>query len=72
MKKSITLSSSLLKELTLLNNYRSISEFIENALVYYIKELKKQERIRRDVEIINANAERFNKDGLPPIFRTGD
>ena len=61
-KKSVSLSNSLLKELALLNKDKSISEFIENALAHYMNELKKQERIRRDIEIINANAKRFNKE----------
>ena len=61
-KKSISLSNSLLKELALLNKGRSISEFIENALIYYISEIKKQERRQRDTEIINANAKRFNRE----------
>jgi metal-responsive CopG/Arc/MetJ family transcriptional regulator len=61
-KKSVSLSNSLLKELVLLNKGRSISEFIEKALTYYMDELKRRERGRRDVEIINANAKRFNKE----------
>ena len=60
-KKSISLSNSLLEDLTLLNKNRNISQFIETALVYYINELKKQERRQRDIEIINANAKHFNK-----------
>ena len=61
-KKSISLSNSLLDDLSLLNKTSSISQFIETALVYYINELKKQERRQRDIEIINANAKRFNKE----------
>ena len=61
-KKSVSLSNSLLEEVVLLNKDRSISEFIEKALIHYINELKRQERGRRDMEIINANAERFNKE----------
>ena len=61
-KRSISLSNSLLKELALYNEDRSISGFIENALIFYIKELKKRERGRRDIEIINANTKRFNKE----------
>jgi len=61
-KKSISLSNALLEDLALFNKNRNISQFIETALVYYINELKKQERRRRDIEIINANAERFNKE----------
>ena len=61
-KKSVSLSISLLEELTSYNRSRNISEFVETALVYYINEIKRQERGRRDIEIINANAERFNKE----------
>ena len=61
-KTSITLSSSVLKELSLFNRERSISQFIENALIHYIKELKRQERGQRDIEIINANGKRLNRE----------
>ena len=61
-KTSVSLSSSLLKELTLLNKGRSVSEFIEKALTFYMSELKRQKRGRRDIEIINANAKRFNNE----------
>ena len=61
-KKSVSLSNSLLKELIMLDKNRNISEFIEKALIHYINELKRQERGRRDMEIINANAKRFNKE----------
>jgi metal-responsive CopG/Arc/MetJ family transcriptional regulator len=61
-KKSVSLSNSLLKDLALFNKNSNISQFIETALVYYINELKKQERKRRDIEIINAHAKRFNKE----------
>jgi metal-responsive CopG/Arc/MetJ family transcriptional regulator len=61
-KKSVSLSNSLLKEIALINKDMNISEFIEDALTYYIHELKRQERIQKDIEIINANAKRFNKE----------
>jgi len=61
-KKSVSLSTSLLQELTLVNENRGISEFIEKALRYYIDELKRRERGQQDIQIINANAQRFNKD----------
>jgi metal-responsive CopG/Arc/MetJ family transcriptional regulator len=61
-KKSVSLSNSLLKELAPLNKEGNISQLIETALTYYIKELKKQKRGQRDIEIINANAKRFNKE----------
>jgi hypothetical protein len=56
----ISLSGSLVSELAAFNTSGDISEFIEKAVV--IQTLKKQERIQRDREIINANAERFNRD----------
>ena len=61
-KKSVSLSNSLLKELALLNKDGNISEFIEKALIHYMGELKRRERGRRDIEIINANAKRFNRE----------
>ncbi|MCL2127905.1 MAG: hypothetical protein FWH38_06585 [Treponema sp.] len=61
-KKSVSLSNSLLRDLALYDKNRNVSFFIENALVFYIEELKKQERRRKDMEIINANAERFGKE----------
>jgi len=61
-KKSISLSSALLQEIMRSNKDGNISEYIEKALVYYMNYLKKQERNRRDIEIINANAKRFNQE----------
>jgi metal-responsive CopG/Arc/MetJ family transcriptional regulator len=61
-KTSVSISSSLLRELAEFNQVGNVSEFIEKALSHYIKALKKQERAKRDLEIINANAERFNKE----------
>ena len=61
-KKSISLSNSLLDELAMINKNMNISQFIETALTFYINELRKQRRRQRDIEIINANAQRFNKE----------
>jgi len=61
-KKSVSLSASLLMELAKFNKDGDISQFIETAIIYYINELKKHERGLRDIEIINANAKRFNKE----------
>ena len=60
-KKSVSLSISLLEELASFNKNKNISVFVETALTHYLNELKRQERIQRDIEIINANAKRFNK-----------
>ena len=61
-KKSISLSNYLLEDIAMINNDMNISQFIETALVFYINELNRQERIQRDVEILNANAKRFTKE----------
>ena len=61
-KKSISLSNTILNELAGINKDGNISEFIETALIYYINELKRQERTRRDIEIIKKNLKRFNRE----------
>jgi metal-responsive CopG/Arc/MetJ family transcriptional regulator len=61
-KKSVSLSINLLNELARVNKDNSVSEFIEKALIYYVNELKRQERGRRDIKIIRANAKRFNRE----------
>ena len=61
-KTSVSLSNYVLKELALLNKGRSISEFVEKAIIHYMNELKKIERGQRDMEIISANAKRFRKE----------
>ena len=61
-KKSVSLSNTLLKEMAIYNTDSSVSEFIETALACYLNELKKSARGQRDLEIINSNAKRFNKE----------
>jgi metal-responsive CopG/Arc/MetJ family transcriptional regulator len=62
MKTSVSLSRALLEELVRFNQGGNVSDFIEKALAYYLAELKRRERGRRDIEIINANAKRFSKE----------
>nr|MCL2230285.1 type II toxin-antitoxin system CcdA family antitoxin [Treponema sp.]MCL2237325.1 type II toxin-antitoxin system CcdA family antitoxin [Treponema sp.] len=62
IKKSVSISSSLLEDLAEVNRNMNISQFVETALAFYINELKKQERRQCDIKIINANRERFNKE----------
>jgi metal-responsive CopG/Arc/MetJ family transcriptional regulator len=61
-KTSVTISASLLRELSAYNEAENVSDFIEQALTHYLGTLKKRECTKRDLEIINANAERFNRD----------
>jgi len=62
VKKSVSLSNTVLKELAMFRKNENISQFIETALIYYLNELKKNERRQRDIKIINSNIKRFNKE----------
>jgi len=61
-KRSVSISNAILEELTMLKINMNISQFIDTALVYYINEIKKQNRAKRDIEIINANITRFQRE----------
>ena len=61
-KTPVSLSTSLLDELSAHDKGRNISELIERALAYYIFELKRREQGQRDIDLINSNSGRFNKD----------
>jgi len=61
-KKSITLSTSILNELAVVNSNMNISKFVETAVIYYINEIKRLERIQKDIQILNANSKRFAKE----------
>ncbi|MDR1802757.1 MAG: type II toxin-antitoxin system CcdA family antitoxin [Treponema sp.] len=60
-KTSVSLSQTLLDELDSFNKKGNVSEFVEEALVFYLTELKRSARRQRDIEIINRNAELLNK-----------
>ncbi|MHB9294015.1 hypothetical protein Holit_03139 [Hollandina sp. SP2] len=62
VKTSVSLSRSLIEELAPFNETGNISQFVEQALTYYLAELKRQERIKRDSELLNANIARFNTE----------
>jgi len=61
-KTSVSLSSSLLTELSLYNEESNVSIFVEKALVFYINELKRQERIQRDIKILKTHEKRFERE----------
>jgi len=42
-------------------------ELLEKAAVYYLAQLKKQARDRRDIEIINRNAKRLNSQVMETL-----
>ncbi len=65
IKTSVTLSEDLLREVNeCAKDFRNRSEFVEKALREYLKKLMREKREARDVEIINRNAERLNKEAL--------
>jgi len=62
-KTSITLSENVLKEMessVVFTGNRSI--FIEKAIWTYLDLLKKQQRDMQDLELINKNADKLNKE----------
>jgi metal-responsive CopG/Arc/MetJ family transcriptional regulator len=60
VKTSITLPRELLGKLDQVDKNRSA--LIERAAVAYLAQLEKHRRDQRDIEIINRNAERLNRE----------
>ena len=52
-KTSVSLSPSLLAEFAPYTRNENTTQLVEKALAYYLAELKRQARGRRDIEIIN-------------------
>jgi metal-responsive CopG/Arc/MetJ family transcriptional regulator len=65
LKTSITLSSDLLEEIDRnAGSKASRSAFIEAVLREYLKEKVREAINRRDVELINANADYLNAEAM--------
>ena len=63
VKTSITLSEDIIKLIDdRLTSFKNRSDFIECALRAYIEILKKDEQNARDIDIINKQADRLNKE----------
>jgi metal-responsive CopG/Arc/MetJ family transcriptional regulator len=60
VKTSITLPRELLARLDRVDRNRSA--LLERAAEAYLRDLARQERDRRDIAIINRNAERLNRE----------
>ncbi len=60
VKTSITLPEDLLVRLDRVDKNRSA--LLERAALAYLDRLSREERDRRDVEIINRNADRLNRE----------
>jgi len=63
IKTSITLSEEVLREIDQISGEsRNRSAFIENAIQDYLKKRAKKIRDDRDLEILNRNSKRLNRE----------
>ena len=65
VKTSITLPQDLLVRLDRIDKNRSA--LLERAARAYLAHLDKAEREKRDLQIINANAERLNREAMDTL-----
>lgn len=65
VKTSITLPSELLRQLDLIDKNRSA--LLERAARAYLTRLESERRDRRDLEIINRNADRLNREAADTL-----
>ena len=65
VKTSITLPEGLLSRLDRVDKNRSA--LLERAALAYLAQLEIQARDRRDVEIIERNAERLNREAMDTL-----
>jgi metal-responsive CopG/Arc/MetJ family transcriptional regulator len=65
VKTSITLPSELLSQLDRVDKNRSA--LLERAARAYLTRLESQQRDRRDIEIINRNADRLNREAMDTL-----
>lgn len=63
----VSLPKDLLEQANKVNEEGEISDIIERALHDYVAKGKRKELNRRDIEIINANAEMLNKQALETL-----
>lgn len=65
VKTSITLSNELIEAIEEYGQpYKNRSDFIEAAIWAYIKQIIREQENKRDIAIINRNAERLNEEAL--------
>lgn len=65
VKTSITLPEGLLSRLDRVDKNRSA--LLERAALAYLDQLERQARDRKDIEIIERNAERLNREALDTL-----
>lgn len=64
-KTSITLPKELLRRIDRIDRNRSA--LLERAAVAYLAQLERQARDRRDLEIIERNADRLNREAFDTL-----
>jgi metal-responsive CopG/Arc/MetJ family transcriptional regulator len=65
IKTSITLSEDLIKVIDeYTREYNNRSEFIEEAIRVFIRQLKRRQQETRDLEIINHRADYLNQEAM--------
>ena len=65
IKTSITLSEDLIKVIDeYAKEYNNRSEFIEEAVRVFIRQLKRRQEEARDLEIINHRADYLNQEAM--------
>ena len=60
----VSLPKDLLEQANQMNKNEQISDVIETALREFVKRRARTERDRRELEIINANADKLNEEAL--------
>jgi metal-responsive CopG/Arc/MetJ family transcriptional regulator len=65
VKTSVTLPAELLNELDRVDKNRSA--LLERAARAYLASLQRDKRDRRDIEIINRNADRLNREAMDTL-----
>lgn len=73
VKTSVTLSEDLLDEIDKLGDqFRNRSEFLETAARAFISQLQRSQQDARDLEIINRNAKRLNREAADVLAFQGE
>jgi metal-responsive CopG/Arc/MetJ family transcriptional regulator len=73
IKTSITLSEDLVKVIDeYAKEYNNRSEFIEEAVRVFIRQLMRSQQDARDLEIINHRADYLNQEAMDVLAYQGD
>ncbi len=71
VKTSVSLSQEILEDVGLCVADGERSEFVEQALRYYIDHLKRSRRDAADLEKINSSAQELNEEALDSLAFQG-